>query len=122
MLTKNRMVLVALGFVCAGVTSAEADMCITTEGGGGTTVGESFTLPCPTDASRSTASKTEDLPAQSTAWAARIATAEPSSSTTRTTTLSNLVLVLGATLRPVSAASNMEESPFPQQALAVGRC
>jgi hypothetical protein len=47
MLNKNRMVLVALGFVCAGVTSAEADMCITTEGGGGTTVGESFTLPLP---------------------------------------------------------------------------
>lgn len=42
---KNRMLWVAVGLVCAGMTNAQADMCITFEGGGGTIVGKGFTLP-----------------------------------------------------------------------------
>jgi hypothetical protein len=46
MLHKSRMLMVALGLVCASGASANAaDLCVSLGGGGGTLVGKGFTLP-----------------------------------------------------------------------------
>jgi hypothetical protein len=45
MLHKGRMFIIALGLVCASVASAQADLCFVYSGGGGTVVGDRFTLP-----------------------------------------------------------------------------
>jgi hypothetical protein len=39
------MLSLTLGFLLAGASRAQADLCITFEGGGGTIVGKNFTLP-----------------------------------------------------------------------------
>jgi hypothetical protein len=46
---KRQLALLAFGLVFAGATAAKADVCVTLGGGGGTIVGEGFTLLVPPD-------------------------------------------------------------------------
>jgi len=46
MLHKGRLLIVALGLICASVASTQAvDLCFSTSGGGGITVGKEFEFP-----------------------------------------------------------------------------